>query len=117
MRILADENTEAQIVDWLRKAGHDVLWAAEFSPGASDEALLEKAAAESRIILTADLDFGELVFRRHLKGTGIVLLRLRAETTAELLRSFEAFWPAIEKQAHGKFLVVTNRKVRIRELD
>jgi len=62
MKFLADENVEKQIVDWLRKNGFDVLFVTEFAKSATDDELLEKAKRDSRILLTNDKDFGELVF-------------------------------------------------------
>ena len=63
MRLFADENTPDVIVQWLRDAGHDVTWAAELQPGETDEAWLSVAEAEGRLLITADKDFGDLVFR------------------------------------------------------
>ena len=50
----------------LIEGGHDVLSALESSPRATDEELPALATAEQRIIITADKDFGELVFVRRL---------------------------------------------------
>lgn len=61
MLLLADENIHADLVAWLRGAGHDVLYAAETMRRAPDPELLELARRERRIVLTDDLDFGELV--------------------------------------------------------
>jgi len=49
--ILADENLDRFLVDWLREQGHDVLWMTEFGPGRSDEEVLAAANPESRILL------------------------------------------------------------------
>jgi predicted nuclease of predicted toxin-antitoxin system len=66
MRILADENIARDIVAWLRSGEHDVLFAAEASPGTADIRWVEIAEQEQRVILTSDKDFGELVFREGL---------------------------------------------------
>ena len=63
MRLLADEGVDAAIVARLRFDGYDVVYVAELSPGITDDAVLELANAEERILMTADKDFGELVFR------------------------------------------------------
>ena len=39
-------------------------------PGAADEAVLARAAAEGRVLVTLDRDFGELLFRRAGAGAG-----------------------------------------------
>ncbi len=48
----------------LRLAGYDVRAVIEESPGAKDRELLIRAAEESRIVLTFDRDYGELVYRQ-----------------------------------------------------
>ena len=64
MKILANENFPQAAVLALRGAGHDVLWARKEMPGASDEDVMARAAAEQRLLVTFATDFGELVYRR-----------------------------------------------------
>jgi predicted nuclease of predicted toxin-antitoxin system len=77
LRLLADENVPGPSVAELRAAGHDVLWAAEAMPGAADAAVLGRAAAEGRVLVTLDRDFGELLFRRAADAApaGVVYFR------------------------------------------
>jgi predicted nuclease of predicted toxin-antitoxin system len=63
MKLLADESVDQQIVDRLRKDGHEVWYVTEMEPGISDDLVLKKANQEMAILLTANKDFGELVFR------------------------------------------------------
>ena len=63
MKFLADECCDASLVSALRADGHDVLYVLETFPGTSDDAILDRAFAEHRILLTEDKDFGELVYR------------------------------------------------------
>lgn len=67
---------DRQIVDRLRQDGHLVLYVAEMEPGVSDDAVLDLANREGALLLTADKDFGELVFRQHRLALGVVLIRL-----------------------------------------
>jgi predicted nuclease of predicted toxin-antitoxin system len=115
-RILADENLHAEIVQWLREAGHSVLWAAEELRGTGDSDLLALAHRERRIILTNDRDFGELVVRRGFASAGVIFLRFRASSGDEVLRAFQARWPEIETAAEGSFIVATNEALRVRPL-
>ena len=79
MRVLANENIPAAVVDALVSHGHDVKWIRTSAPGASDRTVLEIAQRESRLIVTFAKDFGELAFRAGLPATcGIVLLRIPA---------------------------------------
>jgi predicted nuclease of predicted toxin-antitoxin system len=63
MRILADENCPGDLVTALRSDGYDVVWIRMDAPDSNDPAILTRAQAERRIILTFDKDFGELAFR------------------------------------------------------
>jgi predicted nuclease of predicted toxin-antitoxin system len=63
MKLFADEYMARAIVIRLRDLGHDVLYASEDRPGALDPDWLIRAESESRVVLTADKDFGELIFR------------------------------------------------------
>ncbi|MCX6363497.1 MAG: DUF5615 family PIN-like protein [Actinobacteria bacterium] len=76
MRLLADEGVDAAIVGRLRSHGHDVVYVAELSPGITDDAVLKLANADERILMTADKDFGELVFRLRRVAFGVLLVRL-----------------------------------------
>lgn len=76
MKFLADECCDALLVAGLRGDGHHVAYVMEFAPGRPDEWVLQQAAAEDRILLTEDKDFGNLVVRLGLPAYGIVLLRM-----------------------------------------
>ncbi len=116
MQILADENIPRVAVLRLRRDGHDVLWIRESSPGISDEAVIELAAAEERIIVTFDKDFGELVIARGaLNPPGIVLYRISMESPAAVAATISATlasrndWP-------GHLAVIDDTRIRMRPL-
>lgn len=76
MKVLADEGVDAAIVARLRSDGHDVEYVAELAPGITDDEVLDRAASANQLLMTADKDFGELVFRLDRAAFGVVLLRL-----------------------------------------
>jgi len=116
MRFLADENFPRPALEALRKAGWDVGSIAEQCPGAPDEDVATLCAAQDRILLTFDKDFGELVFRRGLpSGSGVVLFRLTPdspEEAAEVALALVQSHPNLT----GSFCVVTRDRIRIRPL-
>jgi predicted nuclease of predicted toxin-antitoxin system len=116
VRILANENVMASVIAELRQRGHDVLSVKESMPSERDEAVLARARAEGRVVVTHDKDFGELAFRAGLPAScGIVLFRLSgcdpASDRRRFLEAFEARtdWP-------GNFAVVTQDRIRMRSL-
>lgn len=88
MNLVADESVDQPIVDRLRQDGHTVLSIADLDPGIADNAVLRLADQNSALLLTADKDFGELVFRMGNIHTGVVLTRLAGlspETKARIV--------------------------------
>jgi hypothetical protein len=84
VRFLADESCDFVVVRALRVAGHDVAAIAEISPRATDEVVLELAIRESRILLTEDKDFGQLLHANEAATGGVFPLRFPARTRADL---------------------------------
>jgi predicted nuclease of predicted toxin-antitoxin system len=60
---LANENFPKPSTLFLRSKGFDVKSIQEESPGISDPEVIDIARQDSRIILTFDSDYGELIFR------------------------------------------------------
>ena len=116
MKLLADEDTHGLIVRWLRDQGHDVLWATETLPAQPDHVLLDTAAKQLRLIFTSDLDFGELVFQQQLNSHGVILVRLGHLAVQDRIVRLQACWSVIDANPAGKFIVITDRKVRVRNL-
>src|SRR5690242_16226164 len=77
MRFLANENFPRAAVEALRADGHDVRWIRTDAPGISDDAVLDRARGEGRVLLTFDKDFGELVLKRGARAShGVILFRI-----------------------------------------
>ncbi len=64
MNLLADESVDQPIVERLRSDGFSVISITEQSPGIPDDAVLDLANDADALLLTADKDFGELVYRQ-----------------------------------------------------
>ncbi|MBL0898199.1 MAG: DUF5615 family PIN-like protein [Reyranella sp.] len=116
MRFLADENVPRQIVEELRSAELDVASVVEVSPGASDDAVVEMAGEQSRLLITEDRDFGEMVVRRRLAVRGVILLELvRLSNAAAAARVAEVI-AAHAGRLPGNLVVIEPGRVRIRPL-
>jgi predicted nuclease of predicted toxin-antitoxin system len=115
MKFLADENVDKPVVERLRDGGHAVLYVVEMEPSISDDEAILRANQEMALLLTADNDFGELVFRQRRIVYGVVLIRL-----AGLSPQRKAAVVAIAIQEHAdelaqNFTVITPGTVRIRK--
>ena len=117
LKLLADENIAGDIVAWIREQGCEVLHASEHLTQEVDSVLLQTAEAEGRLLLTEDKDFGELVFRDRLNSHGVVLLRMGRLTIPNRIQRLAEAWSVVQSNPSGRFIVITEKKVRVRPLN
>ena len=114
MNFLADESVDQPIVNRLREDGHDVAAIAELQPSLLDDVVLSRANDSGALRLTADKDFGELVFRQRRVTTGVVLIRLAGLSVAAKLGVVSAAIREHASELPGAFTVISPGMVRIR---
>jgi predicted nuclease of predicted toxin-antitoxin system len=112
VKFLVDAHIGNLIIEFREQANHDVFRASRFPPKTSDALILQTAAAEGRVVMTSDKDFGELVFRLQQPAYGVILLRIDVPHEADRLAVLQHFWAAIEPAVPGQFVVVTSKMVR-----
>lgn len=74
MRVLLDTCVWGGVRTALSAAGHDVVWAGEWSTDPGDEEIAARAHLEVRVLVTLDKDFGELAIVHRHSHHGIVRL-------------------------------------------
>ena len=116
MNFLLDESLDARIAGRLRQDGHQVACVWEMSAGIDDEIVLADSTASGAILVTADKDFGELVFLRGQAASGVLFVRL-AELSPDAAADLVAAVVG-ERGAEliGAFTVIQPGKVRIRRV-
>jgi predicted nuclease of predicted toxin-antitoxin system len=97
---------------WLRDQGHEVFSVFGEAKGVSDDELLTLAVAESRILITNDKDFGEMIFRERREHRGIIFLRLDDERSANKIEVLRHLLEGYSEKLHDRFVTVTETKVR-----
>ena len=112
MKFLVDANLGRKFANLLKHAGYDVIFAKDMMPLFRDEEILAKAEKEKRTVITNDKDFGELIFRMGRSASGVILLRTSKTNFNE---RFELVREVLDK-AEGKFIVVKEGQIRIRDL-
>jgi len=115
MKFLADENIEKSLVEWLRSQGSDVYYVPEESPSIKDSKIIKIARKESRVLITNDKDFGELVFRQKKLTHGIVLIRATDESSENKLELLKNVLDKVGDKVKNKFVVVNESGIRVRE--
>jgi len=116
MKIKLDENMPARLVPSLAGMGNDVesVYSEKLS-GVKDDVLWSPAQSEQRLLITQDLDFSDT--RRFQPGAhhGVILVRLRRPGREALFRKvMEVFRTEDVENWLGCFVIVTDRKIRIR---
>ncbi|MBE5317272.1 MAG: DUF5615 family PIN-like protein [Xanthomonadales bacterium] len=115
-RLLANENLPAPSIRRLRAAGIEVAAIREDSPGIDDVSVLARAVAEQRWLLTFDMDYGELIFRRGLTPPpALVLYRLQRFGVDDAALRLLALLDTAEARSGGYFIVL-DEAVRWRPL-
>ncbi len=111
MKFLADWCAGRRLAEWLRNNGHDVIEAYTLGPDPGDRSLLQLAAADDRILITTDKDFGELIYLHLVHHAGLIRLPdVRTPERIELIaRIINRHSQALENRA-----IVTVRGGRIR---
>ena len=74
MKFLVDRCAGHRLAGWLRHRGHDVVESRERGADPGDREILEWSAAEGRVLITMDKDFGELIFVGGVPHCGLVRL-------------------------------------------
>jgi len=97
----------------LDELGHDVVSALEVDPRAADEVLLAVARDEQRILVTADKDFGELVFVRRLPHPCIIRF-VDMRVTEQVTAMRELLDRHVAHLRDGALLVLSRGRLRVR---
>ena len=116
MKFLADAHISREMIAMLRRLGHAVRGPETIPPRLPDLDVLRGAAAEGRVVLTADTDFGELVFLHAIPAPGVVLLRLPQADEADRVAWVERLWPEVMAHLPGRFVTVSHAGVRQRAI-
>ncbi len=114
MKILADKSVDFPGVAALRLLGYNIVYIAESDSGISDDLVLEKANKDARILLTADKDFGELVYRLGKIHSGVILYRLKGWNIEQKVGFISKVFVDHFQEFSDKFSVITKNHISIR---
>jgi predicted nuclease of predicted toxin-antitoxin system len=114
MRMLLDMNMSPKVAQQLRAEGHDAVHLRDRGLGhLQDHDVFTHAKADQRIVVTFDLDFGEIVGLDA--GTGVILLRLRSVRTPHVQRRVSvALAETAAALDAGAVVLVEDTRIRVR---
>lgn len=118
MKFLADMGISPRIVDFLQQLGHQAVHLQQQGlHRLKDSQILEKARNEECILLTHDLDFGDLLAASGAGIPSVVIFRLRnmrpEHVNRYLLKIISQYPEALE---NGAIITVTEGHIRMRDL-
>ena len=118
MRFLADMGVSQQVVGWLRSNQHDAVHLRDQGlQRLPNGDIFQKAATEGRIVLTFDLDFGEIVAASAGQIVSVILFRLRNTRSAFVIRRLEdVLNESSNDLSRGAIVVVEDGRHRVRHL-
>ena len=107
-----------RIVQWLRDKGHDAIHLREQNLHRLPNGLIfEKAHTEKRILLTFDLDFGEIVALSSGEKVPVILFRLLNTRTPHVIERLEkVLKDSSQTLEEGAIIVIEETRHRIRRL-
>ncbi|HAM50258.1 MAG TPA: hypothetical protein DCP92_06030 [Nitrospiraceae bacterium] len=103
---------------WLNEQGHDAKHLSEERlHRLSDREIFSKADKENRIVLTTDLDFGEIAMTSHATNISVIIFRQEGRTPTSINRYLETVLNvAKEELERGAIITVQESRIRIRHL-
>jgi len=111
-----DENIPARLQAILKDLSHDVdTVPQEGLAGRDDQTIWDAAQQAQRFLITQDLDFSDI--RRYAPGRhrGLMIVRLRDPSRRALVQRIQAAFQTEDVEGwQGCFVVVTDRKIRVR---
>ena len=117
MRFIADICMDVRVATWLNAQGHDATHLRDQGlQRLPDGEIFDKAIAESRVVVTFDLDFGEIVALCKGRKAGVVLFRLRnTRTDFVIQRLSTVISECADALTRGAIVIVEESRRRVRE--
>ncbi|MEX0781143.1 MAG: DUF5615 family PIN-like protein [Dehalococcoidia bacterium] len=115
MLIVVDESVRGRVLAGLEEDGHDLLRIRLIAPQLPDDEILAFARRTEALIVTADRDFGELIFRLQHPEAGVVFLRLGTMPAALKSEMLRAVVREHGERLMGAFTIVGRNRTRIRD--
>ena len=119
MNFLIDNALSPKLARILRENGHDAVHVRDYNlASAPDSAILDRAASETRVIITADGDFATMLALLRLSSPSMIFVREdgphRAQHVANILLRHLA--QLEEGLRGGSLVVIRQNRIRIRPL-
>ena len=118
MKFLVDMALSPKTVKVLTDSGYEAVRVDELGMAKSkDKEILEYAAREDMILVTADLDFGDILALTRYKKPSVIIFRLKEPSSGRVNSILLSTLPRIKDSlGKGSIVVIDDYRVRVREL-
>ena len=119
MRFLLDMGISYHVGKWLNQAGYDAIHLSEQGLFTLEDYLIvEKAINEGRIILTADMDFGQILSFNKSDAVSVIQFRLVDLAPANIIAKLIIVFDKFSQEMGGAPVIITvqENKIRIKKL-
>ena len=118
MRFLVDVCVDVGVREWLRGEGHDAVHLRdEGLQRLPNGQIFVKADVENRVIVTIDLDFGEIVSLSHERIVSTIVFRMRDTRPQSLIARLRAVLPGVQADLElGAIVIIEPARYRVRRL-
>jgi len=114
LKIYLDQMFGIDVVEVLSGEGHDIVRASEIGQlRADDEQILQKAIAESRILITLDEHFGDWVILPLKRHPGVIRIKASPTTSKNVLDILLPFLRMhSSEQSKDRLVMLSQRRVK-----
>jgi predicted nuclease of predicted toxin-antitoxin system len=118
MRFLGDAAISHKTVEFLKQLGHDAIHVRMLGlQRASDAQIVERARADERIVLSFDLDFGDILALGVADKPSAILFRLADERAESVnARLSPVLTERLQQLESGALILVEDTRYRVRKL-
>ena len=118
MRFLANAGVSPKTVDFLKQLGHEAVHVRTLGlERAADRVLIDRALADSSVVVTFDLDFGDILALGVLDKPSVIICRLADERADSVNRQLATVLAErLAELEAGALILVEDTRYRVRKL-
>lgn len=119
LRFLLNANISHETAEFLESLGYEAKTVAQFGlEKAEDPKIVEKAIKEKMILVTFDLDFGEIFYFSTKKKIWIIVLKLKDQTVESVNKSLAWLLQSKildKKEFQNILMIIEEGRIRMRK--
>jgi predicted nuclease of predicted toxin-antitoxin system len=115
MRFLANAGVSPKTVDFLKQLGHEAVHVRTLGlERAADRVLIDRALADSSVVVTFDLDFGDILALGVLDKPSVIICRLTDERADSVNRHLATvLGERLAELESGALILVEDTRYRV----